>query len=149
MIQHILCPVDKSACSRAAFQYAKELAVALKAKVTLLHTYEIMSQTDASAYDMSYTTYLEEMHHTMAEKVATHLGALKDELESVAVTVETVMERANAGSFIVSTAESLKCDLIVLGSRGLNTVTSLLLGSVSHYVLHHAPCPVMVVPHHA
>ncbi|MEO0801800.1 MAG: universal stress protein [Cyanobacteria bacterium J06642_2] len=36
-------------------------------------------------------------------------------------------------------------DILAIGSRGLGTMERLLLGSVSDYVVHHAPCPVLVV----
>ncbi|MGM0899696.1 MAG: universal stress protein [Bacillota bacterium] len=36
-------------------------------------------------------------------------------------------------------------DLIIIGSRGLNALQSMVLGSVSHKVMKRASCPVMIV----
>ena len=46
---------------------------------------------------------------------------------------------------IVELAAKLEIDLIVIGSRGLNKVSEMLLGSVSRKVTHDAHCPVMIV----
>jgi nucleotide-binding universal stress UspA family protein len=46
---------------------------------------------------------------------------------------------------IVRLAEELGVGLIVLGSRGLGPLRSALMGSVSHSVVRHARCPVLVV----
>ncbi len=50
------------------------------------------------------------------------------------------------GGCILAEAVDMEAEAIVLGSRGLTGVKSLLLGSVSHAVLQHADRPVLVVP---
>lgn len=47
---------------------------------------------------------------------------------------------------ILERATQLRCTGIVIGSRGLNVVESLLFGSVAYKVMHLSPLPVLVVP---
>jgi nucleotide-binding universal stress UspA family protein len=46
----------------------------------------------------------------------------------------------------VLTVQSLRLDLLVCGSRAYGPATSVLVGGVSKHVMHHAACPVLVVP---
>jgi len=56
----------------------------------------------------------------------------------------SLVEGSPAGELV---QEGVDADMIVLGSRGRGGFTSLLLGSTSHQVLHHAVCPVVIIRH--
>lgn len=47
---------------------------------------------------------------------------------------------------IVGTAVQLRASAIVIGSRGLNALESLVFGSVAYKAIHRSPVPVLVVP---
>lgn len=66
-------------------------------------------------------------------------------LQSKNIPVEERLMEEPAGKMIPEIAKIESCDLIVMGSRGLSNLTSLILGSVTHRVLQTAPCSVLVV----
>jgi nucleotide-binding universal stress UspA family protein len=71
------------------------------------------------------------------------LGELGKSLEDVDVH-RTVLEDRNPAEALVALSDD--ADLLVVGSRGRGGFSSLLLGSVSHAVVLHARCPVVVIP---
>ena len=77
-------------------------------------------------------------------------SALEQSLEkagasSAGVTVTSLLVEGQPADVLC--AEAKDADLLVVGSRGLGGFRGLLLGSVSQQVVHHAPCPVVVMPH--
>lgn len=54
--------------------------------------------------------------------------------------------RSGVAHTILAAAAHVDAGVIVMGTRGLSGVKSFLLGSVSHSVVQHADCPVLVVP---
>jgi nucleotide-binding universal stress UspA family protein len=82
-------------------------------------------------------------------------GALRAAADDAAAALEALglagaggvsrVEEGDPGSVLCRVAEEEHVDLVVVGSHGSGALKRALLGSVSHHVLHHAPCPVLVV----
>ncbi len=60
------------------------------------------------------------------------------------VSVDAVATEGSAAHALVDAGEG--ADLVVVGARGHGGFLGLILGSVANQVLHHATCPVVVVP---
>jgi nucleotide-binding universal stress UspA family protein len=62
--------------------------------------------------------------------------------------VEARTERSDASVWrtILDVADEVDAETVVVGARGLSTVASALLGSVSNAVVHHSGRPVLVIP---
>lgn len=65
------------------------------------------------------------------------------------VPVEQLVVEGTPGEAICSLAAESKFDLIVVGSHGRGFLARVFLGSVSTYIVNHAPCPVLVIRAHS
>lgn len=61
------------------------------------------------------------------------------------ITAEIFQNMGDAGRMICETAKNYSADLIVIGRNQRSVLSEIFLGSTSNYVLHHAPCSVMVI----
>lgn len=61
------------------------------------------------------------------------------------VDIHTELIEGDAAEAIIDVANTRHSDVIVMGSRGLGMLAGLVLGSTSHKVVSHAPCPVLIV----
>jgi nucleotide-binding universal stress UspA family protein len=67
------------------------------------------------------------------------------ELRSAGFTVKTLVGVGDVREGIIDSAAEWHADLIVIGSHGLHGIRRFLLGSVSEFVVRHAPCSVEIV----
>lgn len=146
-IKRILCPVDYSAHSRRAADYACAIARWYGATVTGLHVLEpIPSLLPPRASDGLYPpfAFTQEDLKQFQTRLETFMrdGAAARPVEALVVEGGVSME-------IVRIAREIAADLIVMGTHGRSGVDRLLLGSTTEKLLRKTPCPLLTVPPHA
>lgn len=140
MFHNILVAVDGSPHADQALTQAIDLAECEHARLTLI---TVVVQIPANPYlamaGVSAVTLIESQR-------AEAEGILRDASERVPkdVPLTTVLSTQPTRAALISQINDGRHDLIVMGSRGRGAVRSALLGSVSHYVLHHSPVPVLI-----
>lgn len=148
MVSRILFPSDGSRASDEAFKQLVPLASALKAQVTLFHDYALLSVTHSEVLEACETSgaTLDELESALKAKGRELLELQGQQLAASGVSFDLVQVRGHTGERIVEMAQNLQIDLIMMGSRGLNSLDSFLLGSTSLHVLHNSRCPVLIIP---
>lgn len=143
-LQRILVPVDLSDFSAVALRWAALFQRRLGARLTVLYAsqpwipIDIMEGPAAYALQTS-TEFRERMDRDLREYVETHLQAGHD-------AVETRIVEDSPAQAILSTAESIDADLIVMGTHGHTGWRRALLGSIAEKVVHHTDRPVLCIP---
>ena len=144
----VLIAVDDDATSREALSFA-ERVVSERDEVVVLN---VTSYTElvpfsgdpfgagvgAMALDPTSIAEIDERAEQLVERSTDELEAKK---------TEAVIEHGSPGERICATAAEHGIELIILGSHERGAFSRFVHGSVSDYVVHHAPCPVLVVRH--
>ena len=78
------------------------------------------------------------------EKQTAYIEGLAERLRTMGYQARGVAVVGTPATVILREANTLRSDLILMGTRGRQGLTRLVLGSVSHEVLHKMPCPVLV-----
>lgn len=74
-----------------------------------------------------------------------YLKKLANGILAAGVPVEFTQNAGDPGRVVCELAKNWNADLIIIGRRGYTGIKELFLGSVSNYVLHHAPCSVLTI----
>jgi nucleotide-binding universal stress UspA family protein len=142
MFKSIVVGVDRSQHALAALAQAVDIARTQQSSLTVVIAYNTImpwgpvAPLPQSAVD-EFLAGIRADAKALADETA---AAIPKELKPDIRTVEGA-----PADTILAQVETGKHDLIVVGSRGRGDATSLLLGSVSHAVLHHSRVPVLIV----
>jgi nucleotide-binding universal stress UspA family protein len=137
----VVVGVEGSGSSRTAIRLAAEEARYRGAELMAVMAYSGERVLGAPAARPMATLRTADDDRIVAEAALRNavFDALGDQAEKV--QLRTVL--GLAGRKLIETAQRANAQLIVLAGRGS---ASMLLGTVSQYVLRRAPCPVLVVP---
>jgi len=140
-IKRILVPLDFSANSTRALDYARGLAQRLGAALHLVHVCELPTMM-TPALD-AYAIALTDWSQRLSEEAEEQLSKITASLGDVAVSTEVLF--GPPASAIVDAAASNKADMIVMGTHGHGAVMHVLLGNVAERVVRTAECPVLTI----
>ncbi len=137
MSKTVVLGLDGSADSVRAIPYATELA-GEDGRIIVVHVRELLV---GRAGGLPLNANEDEIEAEVRRQV-------KDLIDSgVSTEVKVISSVAGGPAHVLAdVARDQHVDMIVVGTRGRRQVTSLILGSVTHRLLHIAPCPVLSVP---
>jgi nucleotide-binding universal stress UspA family protein len=160
MYQKILIALDLSESGETVFNDAVSLASKYEANLLLLHVLSpeedysplpippnLADIYPAQGNDLTLDFWRQQWEEFEQKGVAM-LQKKAHQAGEQGVKGEYRQIYGHAAKTICKVAREENVDLIVIGRRGRSGLGELFLGSVSNYVLHHAPCSVLIVQHH-
>ncbi len=140
MFKNLLLAVDGSEHSRRATEKALELAgLSEGSSIEILYVVpgsksksDVLHYGDSDSASMKRKRMLKEFEEMIQSK---NIPVETTTLHGKDGSAEAIIEHANNGAY----------DALILGSRGLSTVQTMVLGSVSHKVIKYVKAPVLMV----
>ena len=137
LYMNILVPLDGSDYSQKALLQACDLGKNYQANLILVY---VIDKT-LSLNLLDRKEYLEILRK-FGNKV---LIKGKQTAENKGIDVTTIIKEGNISNEIVKLAKNKKCNLIIVGSKGLGATARFFLGSISNKLANNSPCSILIV----
>jgi len=139
----IFVGVDGSTCSQTALDWAMREAGTRHVPLTVITVQEVATSGWGGSLEFPADQVLREETKKAVQEVVDKAVAQLGDAAPPTVTVQATI--GQSAEILVEASKG--ADLLVVGSRGTGGFGRLLMGSVSTQVVHHAECPVVIVPH--
>lgn len=145
-VKNILVPLDLSAYSYYALDYALDLAekYVYDAKITLLHVLDKSSITMLNSLNLASEENFEDVEGTVRKTIKKELEK-HDKSKLCKVNISIDFKWGNPYKEIVDFAEENKIDVIVMSAHTKAGLARFFLGSVTEKVVRYSHTPVLIV----
>lgn len=141
----ILVPTDFSRYARNAIRYALDLSRELNARLLLYHVYQVSVPITEVPMVVLPDFEIDRLNHKKMDALVRDIRKKADG----AVEVEGRIGHGTTVTRIASFIKEENIDLVVMGTRGANSVLDRLLGTNTAALMKQASCPVLAVPSNA
>ncbi|HEY7702119.1 MAG TPA: universal stress protein [Candidatus Limnocylindrales bacterium] len=137
-VRRLLLATDLSPTSSLATDWAFELARRSDAALLIVSVIDTRELVIPGGGYVARVDQVRERREAIAQRLVARGQA-------IGVAVTFLVWTGEPGESIVEAASAEGVDVVLVGAHDRGTIGRLLMGSVSDYVAHHAPCPVLIV----
>jgi nucleotide-binding universal stress UspA family protein len=137
-LKTIVVATNPNSESEAALEYARKLATSYGARIVLAHSLDPMEFATVDGVPGRVLRKMSEEARKALDKIAC-------ELLEEAIPSHSEIRQGAVAQMLVNVAGQYRAGLIVIGTRGMDGVGPLLVGSVAEQLVRLAPCPVLAV----
>lgn len=140
-MKKILVPIDGSKGARLALEKARELGELTEAEITILN---VMSNVMANPYILEQS-HITEINDVFSKQAKNTIDEALEIFDGYPQEVKTEIKLGDPAHEIIEMANNEEYDLIIMGNRGLNAFSRVMMGSVSNRVVNHVKTSVFIV----
>jgi len=137
LYMNILVPLDGSKYSEKALLHACDMAKNYKSRLILLYVVE-----KSITFNLLDKKEYLEILRKFGNKV---LIRGKDIATQHGIDSKIIIKEGNIVNEIIKLVKNEKCNLIIIGSKGLGSTARFFLGSVSNKLANNSPCSILII----
>lgn len=143
-VTRVLAPLDGSAFAEQVLPWLQAVSAVSSAEIVLLTIPEV---SEPAQFGSMYEA-VDELRERAEANARRYVEDVAGQLKDHGVAVRTLVTGSQPATVILDVAEREHVDLIMLATHGRGGMERLVLGSVADRVVHHASCPVFLLPVH-
>ncbi len=140
-IKEIVVPIDFTATSECALDYAIDFAKQVGARLTLVHAYEL----PVYGFPDGALVASSEVAGRILESAQAGLLAAIERRKDCGVEIRSVLRDGPPADEVAAVAKQVHADMVILGTHGRKGLRRAIMGSVAEEVIRACECPVLAI----